>query len=580
MSIDTQNEISVGQNRSPANPKPATRSPASGGMWKWLLGFLLIAGLGFGATRLLPTMTTGSSIRILTHEVASGSLVVSVTEQGKLESSSNVEIKCRVKGGSTVLWVVESGTRVKAGDQLVRLDQSTIEDNISNQKITYETAMANKATAESDVAVAKIGIEEYLEGTFRSLQTTARKDVIIAESDLKSAQNALEHAEKMFRKGYNSKLDLEAQQDAVSHARLELDVKKTDLEALEKFTKAKELETLNGLLKIAEARLAAETASLELEEARLRRAEDQLQNCIIYAESDGLVLHPNAAEWKEQPDIEEGASVREDQVLLIMPDLSKMQVKVGIHESKVDRLMVGMPCRIQLQDGYVDGEVSEIASISKGGGWWNGNMVNYDTVVQVDESTNLKPGMTVSVEVFLAKYDDVLTVPVAAVLELDERFYCWVDVGGPKPEKREVAVGDSNDTFIMVESGLQAGDQVVLNPRDFIDEASSAALKPIVDKALPEEVPSFDASKAKGKSAEGGGKSAAKGSQGAAAKLTGAAILKLADKNKDGALTEDELDANGKKDFKKNDTNSDGKLDEKELDAAIKRATSAAKKQK
>ena len=58
------------------------------------------------------------------------------------------------------------------------------------------------------------------------------------------------------------------------------------------------------------------------------------------------------------------------------------------------------------------------------------------------------------------------------------------------------------------------------------------------------------------------------------------AILKLADKNKDGALTEDELDANGKKDFKKNDTNSDGKLDEKELDAAIKRATSAAKKQK
>ena len=47
------------------------------------------------------------------------------------------------------------------------------------------------------------------------------------------------------------------------------------------------------------------------EEARLRRAEDQLKNCVIVAERPGLVIFPSAAAWKEQPDIEEGACYNE-----------------------------------------------------------------------------------------------------------------------------------------------------------------------------------------------------------------------------------------------------------------------------
>ena len=45
-----------------------------------------------------------------------------------------------------------------------------------------------------------------------------------------------------------------------------------------------------------------------------------------------MVIYPSAAAHKTTPDITEGATVRKDQVLLLMPDLDKMQVKVGIHE--------------------------------------------------------------------------------------------------------------------------------------------------------------------------------------------------------------------------------------------------------
>lgn len=586
MSIDIQPEEELrsqtGSTLNSASPTPSASSRSNTWWIRILVGVVVLAALGAAAPMILSSVAPDGNVSMLTHTVKRSDLIVSVTEQGTLESSSNTEIKCRVKGGSTVLWVVETGTKVQPGDVLVRLDQSTIEDNISQQQIAYENAVSAKATSESDVAVARIGIKEYLEGTFRSQQTTFEKDVVIAESNLKSSQNALEHAEKMFRKGYTSKLDLEAQRDAVKHAELELRVKKTDLEALETFTKAKELETLNGLLKIAEASLAANEAALDLERGRLERARNQLVNCVIKAEKSGMVIYPLAAAWKEQPDIEEGAQVREDQVLLMMPDLEAMQVKVGIHESKVDRLEIGMPCRIQLQDGFADGHISEIASVSKGGGWWNGNMVKYDTIVSLKGGDSLKPGMSVSVEVFLARHTDVLTVPVASVLELNGAFYCWLDRGGPTPEKRQVTVGDSNDTHVIIREGVKEGDQIVLNPRDFIDEARADSLKAIEESAKPDDVPVVETSQTKKPAGDAkqkpGGKKGAAGKKEAAGSF-GAKLVRQLDKNKDGGVSKDELpDQKSKQDFEKNDTNSDGKLDAAEIDQALKQGRGDSKK--
>ena len=581
MSTDLQSQIEAVTY--PDQPTAETPSkPTSGGKW---VRRGLIALVGLGALGAAGAMTLGNlggeeDRAVLTHEVQRGDLVVSIVEQGTLESSSNTEIKCRVKGGSTVLWVIESGTVVEEGDELVRLDQSTIEDNINQQKIVYETALANFATSQNDVAVAQINIREYEEGTFKSSLITAQKDVVISKSNLKSAKNTLEFSKKMFAKGYISALELETQTDAVTHAELELKEKETALEALEKFTKEKELQNLRSLLEVAKAQLGANEAALQLEKDRLERNRDQLENCIITAETSGMVIHPSQAEWKETPDIEEGASVREDQVLLIIPDLDKMQVKVGIHESKIDRLQVGMPARVQLQGEFVEGEISEIASITKGGGWWTGNLVKYDTVIELDRDEGLKPGMTVSVEVFLAKHKDVLTVPVAAVLELDGKHCCWVS-GDSSPDRREVKVGDSNDTHIVVEEGLNEGDLVVLNPRDFVDEAEEASLTSIEERAAPDDVPEFESKKASKTDKPAGKKSGEDGKKPAGAatpKLTGATILGMADSNKDGVLTLDEMkDERSKNDFSTNDTNGDGKLDEKELDEVAKKIMEAMK---
>ena len=81
------------------------------------------------------------------------------------------------------------------------------------------------------------------------------------------------------------------------------------------------METLNGNLTASESKLAADQAGLAMEIKRRDRAEQELQDCVIRAQKSGLVIYPSAASWKTTPDITDGATVRKDQVLLLMPDL-------------------------------------------------------------------------------------------------------------------------------------------------------------------------------------------------------------------------------------------------------------------
>ena len=473
----------------------AVSSPIFGGSCQqvvlaWILGVVVIAALGCGRDTSSEDLST-----TLTHTISRGDLSVMVTEQGMLESSSNKEIKCKVRGQATVLWVIETGTDVKPGDELVKLDSSTIEDNISTKKISYQTAMATFAQSDSDVQVAVIDIQEYIEGTYASELKTKQKDVAVAKSNLRSAANILEHSQDMFTKGYVSTLEVEGNTFSLERANLELEVANTQLDALQRFTREKTLTDLRGKLKAKQAKMKSDKANLDLEKSKLDREEKQLENCVIKADSSGMVIFPSMADWKSAPDVEEGATVREDQVLLQIPDLRQMQVKVGVHEAYVDRLKQGMRARVTLLSDTIEAEVSTIASIARRSGWWTGNMVKYDTVIKIDagEDSTYRPGMSASVDIILAEHVDVLTIPVAAVVETNGVYQCWVKEGN-QTQKRVLDVGDSDDEFMVVKTGVKAGDKVVLNPRAYIEEAQREGLEPT---ASAEEKPKADKPKPK-----------------------------------------------------------------------------------
>ena len=99
-----------------------------------VLALLVIGGLGFGGLSLINSTTANTESELVTFPASRGDLVVSIKETGTLESSNNKEIKCKVRGYNTVNWVIPSGTIVKKGDELVRLDTRVIEETLSLQK--------------------------------------------------------------------------------------------------------------------------------------------------------------------------------------------------------------------------------------------------------------------------------------------------------------------------------------------------------------------------------------------------------------------------------------------------------------
>lgn len=465
----------------PKNQPQQFANPDGAAPIRWwrrgLFALLLVAMVAF-AHALTPG--AGSSRKngsFETHTIARGDLLVTVTEQGTLESSDNTQIKCRVRGQSTVIWVIEGGTEVEQGDELVRLDTLAIEDAIAERTKYAHLTRSGAERARADVVTAELAISEYLEGRYRSELMTLEKDLAIAESDLRNAQDMLDHTELLVGRGYVSELEREDKTLAVTRAELAVATKETEIDVLKRFTKAMELETLKGDLNAAKARLAAEEERAKMDAERRDQAIQELAYCVVKAERSGMVIHPSAAKWKNAPEIEEGATVHKDQVLLLMPDLSKMQVKVGIHESIIERVRPGMAARVTVPDKTLDGTVSSVAEVTRPAGWWTGNVVKYDTIVRLPEGEELKPGMSAEVELILDRHQDVLKIPVGAVVETVDGDFCWVKM----PEnikRRSLQLGDTDDKFIVVESGLEEGEEVVLDPLAQVDEAQNEVLRP------------------------------------------------------------------------------------------------------
>ena len=468
--------------------KPAIRKP---GLFRYLW-LILIIGAASAAVAFPALLSSRDDAPRLTHTVKRGNLVVTVTEQGTLESSQNTEIKCKVRGFSTVNWVVPSGTIVEPGDELVRLDTKIIEETVSLGKTNSHIARATLEKSKAEVAKSEIAVQAYLEGRYRSQLQTLQKELTIAESTLETAKKMHEHAKELFQQGFVTALEVEGNAFTVTQAELEMEVKKTELDVLQRFTKEMALETLNGNLIANRSKLQADQAGLKMDEARRDRAIEELKSCVVTAERGGLVIYPSAAAWKNTPDIAEGATVRKDQVLLLMPDLDQMQVKVGIHESIIDRMRPGLAAKVTLPDRTLDAEVSTVATVTKPAGWWTGNVVKYDTVIKLPSVEGLKPGMSAEVQIILDRHENVITVPIASVVETEQGAFCWVKTNrGVK--KRPVRLGDSNDIFVVVEAGLNEGEVVVLDAESFdrdgeADPAVPASSVVAQDKATRVEV--------------------------------------------------------------------------------------------
>jgi HlyD family secretion protein len=479
---------------------------SDGGSTMLLLG-LLICGLAGAGCEFIDSITggeaTASDDQKMTIAVQRGVIQVSVTEDGEVESAKPVILKCMVAGGAQILEIVPDGTRIVekggvkkeesdvfVGDQIVKLDDSKIKDALDQQKIKVGNAETAMIQADKDLSLAKITVNEYEQGTFIQELQGLDAEVTIAMENLRGAENQFDYTKKMFRKGFVTKLQLEADEFAVKRSNLELAQSETKRVVLVKFTRVKMLEDLRSAVKTATQGVKQRQSALDLELRLLERITNQFKNCVILAPQPGMVVYHNErSRWgrSQTAQIEEGATVREHQAIVKLPDFTKMQVKVNVHESKVQQVAVGDRAWLTIQ-GYktaLKGVVIEIANQPETASWYQAKVKEYATIVKIDEiPAGMVPGMSAEVVIDVEERQDVLKLPVESVIEIGGDYFAWTS-GADGYQKKKLTVakstkGDervlSDSKFIAVEDGVEEQERVVLNPRDVVPEAKELIL--------------------------------------------------------------------------------------------------------
>ena len=244
-------------------------------------------------------------------------------------------------------------------------------------------------------------------------------------------------------------------------------------------------------VKVKQAVIAGIRADIQQAEAELEMARVRLNRSVVVAPISGVVI---------QKTVEAGQTVAaslSSPPLVKIAELEEMKVSAFVDEADIGKVKVGQEVEFSV-DSYpgrtFEGKVVRIfpSPLIKD------NVVTYDTEIRVpNKDLALKPGMTANVTIILARRQDVLIAPGAALRisgrdirqlypdlprrgggrrrgrpsaeqrrrwMLEGRGGVWV-YRDDKPARARIRFGATDARNMEIVSGLEAGDQVIVGIR-------------------------------------------------------------------------------------------------------------------
>lgn len=370
------------------------------------LGLLLAAALGLAWRARGPLVPAArAALRPLEqHVVASGRVL----------PPSRINVAARAAGLVLAVGAVE-GQHVKRGDLLVQLDDAE--------------ARAQVAQASAAVRQAQARVEQL-----------ERVGKIVASQGLKQAQANLERAQSDFERNRQLSEAGTVPQATLDEARRALEVARAQREAAE----AQQLGTLGADSRVALGALLQAKAQLQGAQARLPQLRAE-------AARDGVVL---------TRDVEPGDVVQAARTLLVLAADGEVELTIQPDERNLATLALGQRARASAdafpQDPF-DAQVSYLApSVDPARG-------TVEVRLRVPAPPRfLRPDMTVSVDVTVAKKAQALVVPAEAVRGLSgaRPFVLAAEEG--RAVRREVRLGLRGSGAVEVAEGLAEGALVLL----------------------------------------------------------------------------------------------------------------------
>ncbi len=476
-----------------------------------LLGVLVILAAIALVIIWLKVVRAGDSptTQMATFEAQRGPLTISVLESGTIKAREQIIITNQLEGRTSIIYLIDEGTRVKKDELLVELDASTMQDQRIDQDITVQNAEAAYVNAkenmyivenqaQSDVELATLTLEfakqdlnKYKEGEYPNELAKALAEIQLAEEDKTRALEKVEWSRKLYEEKYLSKTELQADELAFSRAEVNLQVAQRDRELLEEYTNKRQIAQLESDVRQAEmalertqakaranvaqarAELLARKQEYDRQKYKLDKIDDQLSKAKVYAPADGMVIYATSARrggWRDNREpLDEGDEVFERQELIYLPTATSAMAEVDIHEASLEKVRLGLPAIVTvdaLPGRKFMGSVGRIAPLPDPQSMWmNPDLKVYNSDIYLEgDDPALRTGMSCKVEIIVAQYDDAVYIPIHAVIRIGGKPTVYIVHPDGTVQERVVEIGLDNNSMVRVISGLDRGEVVWLAP--------------------------------------------------------------------------------------------------------------------
>jgi len=356
-------------------------------------------------------------------------IIETVAATGKIQPEVEVKLSSEVSGEIIELPVIE-GQKVEKGDLLVKINPDLIQAAVSQSQAGLQNVRALLSQAEASLKNAKLNYDRN---------------------------------KSLFEKGVISKS--------------EWDASTADYE-------------------MAKGNQQAAYYSVQSAAANVKQSRDNLSRTTIYAPMSGTISMLSV----ELGERVVGTAQMAGTEIVRVANLNNMEVEVDVNENDIVKLSVGDSTIVEV-DAYLKREfkgiVTEIANSAQQA-LSADQVTNFKVKVRIvpesyqdlvegksEHYSPFRPGMTATVDIITNKKNDILGVPISAVViktdttttkksykksenktssANEEKFECVFVKNGDEAKLRVVTTGIQDDSNIEILTGLEPGDEVITGP--------------------------------------------------------------------------------------------------------------------
>lgn len=455
-----------------------------------------------------------------------------VTASGEVRPIQFINLTSEVAGRIEELYV-NPGDQVTKGQPLVRLDPTQLQSSQEAQAAAVQASFSDVQNARSSVTAAENSVAQSQQALIvaEAAVSQARQGVVTSQTSVDSAQVGLERAQTDLAAAQRDRKRSAELVEAGVTSRSEYDLMTDRVKVAEAAVR-----TAQVALRTAQAQLEAQKIGVEEAKARVNQQRVSVRDARIGVERARQSVNSSEARANQQSALLRGSSnlrakstqfspltgviadipARVGQFavanftstpLMTIADMSTINIEVNVDETEIDEVAVGQPVKVKV-DAMGEKEIEGVVklknplALSKSGaaaGGGLGNNINvqeakeFKVVIELlkekmadDVRNNLKPGMTATASITTKVKQNVLAVPLQAIIEKQPETAASPGASptptpaqsaekpkdikgiyildGGKVKFVEVTTGITGESDIEIVSGIQPNVEVVTGP--------------------------------------------------------------------------------------------------------------------